>query len=302
KLNGKNFRTWYLFIQNFLKGKRLFQYTEVDIIAERTNVFNQLINDLQNLQAQAENNQNNRELQANIQNIQEQLIQQQNAIEEAIANDAMANSIIIANVTDKVLKFIERREKVFEKMEKIKQFYERDEEEEHYIWYKRLYELKASDINNTMDVINEIMELFNTLHDTNLNPNNLEKLTILHNALPNEIKNIVNFSADVNPIEFYNDIKNKIFIRKYNSKSNRLTSLNNNYIQNSQEDNMDLDYDLNHVYHHTKNLRNSKSYPSNKKFCHICKINGHSTDECFFNAKTNKRIRNSKNYKNKSIN
>ena len=104
KLNGKNFRTWYLFIQNFLKGKRLFQYTE------RTNVFNQLTNDLQNLQAQAGNNQNNRELQANIQNIQEQLIQQQNAIEEAIANDAMANSIIIANVTDKVLKFIENGE------------------------------------------------------------------------------------------------------------------------------------------------------------------------------------------------
>jgi len=46
-------------------------------------------------------------------------------------------------------------------MEKLKQLYERDEEEEHSIWYKRLCELKASDINNTMDVINEIMELFN---------------------------------------------------------------------------------------------------------------------------------------------
>jgi len=40
---------------------------------------------------------------------------------------------------------------------------------------------------------------------------------------------------------------------------------------------VDLDYDLNHVYHHNKNLRNSKSYPSNKKFCHICIINGHSS-------------------------
>ena len=100
KLNGKNF-TWYLFIQNFLKGKRLFQYTEVDIIAERTNVFNQLTNELQNLQAQAENNQNNLELQAKIQNIQEKLIQQQDTIEEAIANDAMANSIINPNVTEK---------------------------------------------------------------------------------------------------------------------------------------------------------------------------------------------------------
>jgi len=30
-----------------------------------------------------------------------------------------------------------------------------------------------------------------------------------------KIKNIVNFSADVNPIEFYNDIKNKIFITNY---------------------------------------------------------------------------------------
>jgi len=101
KLNGKNFWTWYLFIQNFLKGKRLFQYTEVDIIAERTNVFNQLTNELQNLQAQAENNQNNLELQAKIQNIQEKLIQQQDTIEEAIANDAMANSIINPNVTEK---------------------------------------------------------------------------------------------------------------------------------------------------------------------------------------------------------
>jgi len=64
-----------------------------------------------------------------------------------------------------------------------------------------------------MDVINEIMELFDMLHEINLNPNNLKKLSILHNALPNEIQNIVNFSADVNPIEFFNDIKNKIFIR-----------------------------------------------------------------------------------------
>ncbi|KAG4085542.1 hypothetical protein H8356DRAFT_1374816 [Neocallimastix lanati (nom. inval.)] len=199
--------------------KRLFQYTEVDIIAERTNVFNQLTNELQNLQAQAENNQNNLELQAKIQNIQEKLIQQQDTIEEAIANDAMANSIINPNVT----------EKAFEKMEKLKQLYERDEEEEHSI----------CDINNTMDVINEIMELFDMLHEINLNPNNLKKLSILHNALPNEIQNIVNF--------------------KYNSKSNRFTSLNNNYIQNSPEDNMDLDYDLDHVYQHNKNLCNSKS-------------------------------------------
>ena len=98
----------------------------------------------------------------------------------------MANPIIIANVADKVLKFIERREKAFEKVEKLKQLYERNEEEEHFIWYKRLYELKTSNINNTMDVINEIMELFNMLHVTNLNQNNLEKLTILRNALPNE--------------------------------------------------------------------------------------------------------------------
>jgi len=51
------------------------------------------------------------ELQANVQNIREQLIQQQNAIKEAIANEAIANSIIIVNVTDKVLKFIGRSEK-----------------------------------------------------------------------------------------------------------------------------------------------------------------------------------------------
>jgi len=41
------------------------------------------------------------ELQAKIQNIQEKLIQQQDTIEEAIANDAMANSIINPNVTEK---------------------------------------------------------------------------------------------------------------------------------------------------------------------------------------------------------
>ena len=108
----KKFSNLVPLYSKFLKGKRLFQYTEVDIIAERTNVFNQLTNELQNLQAQAENNQNNLELQAKIQNIQEKLIQQQDTIEEAIANDTTANFIIIANVTDKVLKFIERREKL----------------------------------------------------------------------------------------------------------------------------------------------------------------------------------------------
>ena len=49
-------------------------------------------------------------------------------------------------------------------MEKLKQLYEKVEEEKHSLWYKRLYELKSSYINSTMDVINEIMELFNMLH------------------------------------------------------------------------------------------------------------------------------------------
>lgn len=133
-----------------------------------------------------------------------------------------------------------------------------------------------------MEIINDIMELFNRLENTTMNPNNWEKFTIMHNALPEEIKNVVNFSADVSPNEFYYDIKNKVSIRTYNIYNNYFNSDDiNSSNNNDKDDNMDHDLDLNLISHNSSNFSKFKSSKQrNNHYCHIYKKHGHATDNC----------------------
>ena len=288
KLNGKNFDDWYLFIKNYLIAKKVFQFSEKDILSEKSAELNQTLVNLNAARNQLDPNNPNPELQNIISNLQEQANNQQLAVEEATTKDAMVNSIILANVSSNVLKYIRRLDSAFCKMNKIKELYKRDDKEYLNFWYRKLYSLKAKDISDTMEIINEIMELFNLLQNTSMNPNDWEKLSIMHNALPEDIKKFVNFSANVTPVDFYNDIKNKVSIRNYN---NQHYSYNSSNISNENDEN-DMDLDLNHIY------PNKNKSPRNKLFCHICKKNNHSTERCYYNKKNKNNKNHNKNKRN----
>ena len=137
-------------------------------------------------------------------------------MEEVKTKETIVNSLIISNVTSHVLKYIKRFERASYKMVKLKRLFKKDESENLSYWNSKLFTLKAKNLLKTMYTINNIMELFNLLDNTSMNPNNWEKLTIMHNALPDEIKNVVNYSADISPNDLYNDIKNKVSIKTCN--------------------------------------------------------------------------------------
>ena len=303
KLNGRNFDDWYLFIKNYLIGKKLFEYSEVDLLSEKITELNQAVTNLHNAQAQMDPNNPNPELQELINNLQLEVNNCRTAMEEARTKDAMVNSIIISNVTNNVLKYIRRLDRASQKMDKLKRLFQRDESEYLSHWHRKLYTLKASNISKTMEVINDIMELFNLLENTTMNPNNWEKLTIMHNALPDNIKNVVNFSAAITPEEFYNDIKNKVSIRNYGQNNNNLQdSQSSSNSANNSDDEMDLD--INYVSHKRQFKHRKNTKTTNTKYCHICKKNGHQTDDCYYNSKSKNysRNRNSKQKSNKKRN
>jgi len=215
-----------------------------DILSEKTNEFNQTIANLNAARNRLDPNNPNPELQNIINNLQEQANNLKQAMEEAATKDAMVNSIILANVYSSVLKYIRCLDTAFSKMNKLKELYKKDDKEYLNYWHNKLYTLKVNNISDTIETINEIMELFNLLQDTSMNPNDWEKLSIMHKALPENIQKIVNFSANVTPTEFYQDIKNKVSIRNYSNQHNNI----NSSITTNDNDNKDMDPDLNHIY------------------------------------------------------
>ncbi|KAL6616859.1 hypothetical protein U3516DRAFT_867279, partial [Neocallimastix sp. 'constans'] len=118
-----------------------------------------------------------------------------NYIEDITARDALAGSIIFNNVADSIKFYIKDCESAFLKMKKLKDLYEVDDTANYGRYMQRIYSLKAKNINDTIPVINEIMELFRILNKSSMSPSKLEMLTIMFEALPKELQENVNYSS-----------------------------------------------------------------------------------------------------------
>jgi len=88
-------------------------------------------------------------------------------------------------------------------MKKIKGLYKNDNSAYYDMWMNKLYTIRAKDTSETMNVINEIMELFRLLNDSTMKPSNLEKLIIMKEALPKDLKNKVSVSSKMTPEQLY---------------------------------------------------------------------------------------------------
>jgi len=132
KLRGtENFVLWYTSITGYLKAKKLHNY----IVADALNY------------AESNTPENNNK-----------------GKEDITARDAFAGSIIFNNVADSIKFYIKDCESAFLKMKKLKDLYEVDDTANHGRYLQRIYSLKAKNINDTIPVINEIMELFRILN------------------------------------------------------------------------------------------------------------------------------------------
>ena len=134
-------------------------------------------------------------------------------------------------------------------MKKLKDLYEVDDTANHGRYLQRIYSLKAKNINDTIPVINEIMELFRILNKSSMSPSKLEMLTIMFEALPKELQEKVNYSSSSTVDSFYKEIKDKqttIAYRKSRgdtnySRFNNSSRSNNSNNKQEKDDKMDID-------------------------------------------------------------
>jgi hypothetical protein len=216
KLNGRNYNQWFLLLSSHLRSERLSDYITIDVVNNARSDLRDAANEAARL-AQLPQDQRDDEALARQRNIVQGIRQ---AVEEAEAKEATVNSIIISNVTEKVLTYIQNINNPREKIEKLEFLYHRDEEEKYSLLLARIYNLKAKNVQNVMDVLNEIVEIFNVLDDTNLRINNLEKLIIMQEALPRDLAKEFKPRANIDPTAFYNEIKDTVTFYNYKSKRN----------------------------------------------------------------------------------
>ena len=91
------------------------------------------------------------------------------------------------------------------------------------MWMKKLYSIRSKDVQETMNVTNEIMELFWLLNDSPTKPTNIEKIIIMKDVLPNDLKSKVLVSSKLSPEQFYEEIKDKFTFFTY--KNDRMIEL-----------------------------------------------------------------------------
>ncbi|KAL6597628.1 hypothetical protein U3516DRAFT_803593 [Neocallimastix sp. 'constans'] len=127
----------------------------------------------------------------------------------------MACTIILTNVCDKIKTYIKDCKTAHERMKKIEKLYKNDNSAFYGMWMKKLYSIRAKDVQETMNVTNEIMELFRLLNDSPTKPTNIEKIIIMHDALPNDLKSKVIVSSKLTPEQFYEEIKDKFTVFTY---------------------------------------------------------------------------------------
>jgi len=272
KLTGtENFDIWYYTIMDNFETKNLKRYVDVDII----NLLNR---------GDDENSLDQQQLQA---------------VRNQEREDAVVRTIININVLEKIKHYIKNQNTAFAKMDKLKYLYQADENSQQGMWIKRLYTIHAKTIDDTMKIINEMMELFELLSHTTMNPSNLDKLSLMFDAISKELQNRVNFSSQLTYEQFYEEIKDKHTIMIFNRERNFFTKtpsrFSNNQDRNqprNQEDFMDID-NFESRRKHTNYNKKNMSYI---KHCVICDNDGHIAKDCYFNPvgtnRNNKRVKN----------
>jgi len=133
------------------------------------------------------------------------------------------------------------------------------------------------------------------MKEKNLSITEQEKVDYLLGCMPRDLKLIFISGKTDTAKNLYNDIKEKYKLLYHVGRNKEIKSNNNNINNNKEfEDMMDIDL--------VNNILNKKHRNNNqklKKYCHICEMNNHNTNECHFNMKNkNKNNFNNKKYKN----
>jgi len=254
-LNRNNFESWFIKIHTALKARNLLKYIESDVLSN----LNKKLKEIENTDD------------GKIKKIKKK-------IKSAEKRDALTKSIIHDNITKEPFEYIKRETNAYNAMKKLEKLYKRKKTFSVQIWMDKLNSMKANNINECNNIMNQIMETFKLMELNKHSLSNQEKLGIIYNSLPEEIKLTVIPSIDDSPNEFYERITKIITFKIYADSKNTKETNNQNNIQNTPQTIIQA------------NLSTSikKRKHDGNKYCEICEKNGHITKECWLNPKNKK--------------
>jgi len=148
RLNKHNFEEWEFLISNILKSKKILKYIKSD--------YNNLKTEL-GLTTKAKKTEEDRKAIKSL----------EIKIDEAEAKDALACTIISTNVSKEILEYIKRLSTSYEIMQKLRSLYGKKKSSDVQYWFKKMYSLKAKNLSDCKDVINQIKEIFDIMEGNN---------------------------------------------------------------------------------------------------------------------------------------
>jgi len=165
---------------------------------------------------------------------------------------------------------------------KIKEYYDKERSKDISHYLRKLQSLKSKSIDESSEILREITEIFEILHDKNYKLGTMEKMKYIYYALPNEVRCRLKLNSKTEIDVFINDVKEQInvlqyFLGKGPGKENNSTKI---------EDLMDIDYVTKIKSHGPFSKENKIKREDNH--CYICEMKGHTTDKCKLNLKTHR--------------
>ncbi|KAG4091632.1 hypothetical protein H8356DRAFT_952267 [Neocallimastix lanati (nom. inval.)] len=194
----------------------------------------------------------------------------QQDLEDAKVKDSVVRAFILTSITKEVKKKIRNSKTAYNIMAKIKEHYDKSKSNDvdHYI--RKLNSLKSKNIDDSLEVISEIIDIFEILDEKNYRLGTLEKAKYINFAVPTEIRLRLPLKHDMDIDDFVSNVKEQINVLQYflgkttgkETKSNKI------------DDFMDIDYVEKPRHNNIKRENN---------YCYICEMKGHTTDKCGFN-------------------
>jgi len=217
-LTRYNYDSWFIKLYTALKARNLLKYIDSDILK----TLNQKLLQMKNEDAD------------------EGAIKKfKRKIRHAEKRDAQTKTIIHDNITKGPFEYIKRETTAYSTIKKLESLYRRHKTFSVQCWMDKLNSLRANNIDECSNVMNQIMEIFRIMEYNKHSLGDQEKLAIIYNSLPEEIKMTTTPSIDDPPNEFYEKVTKIITFKLYiNGKNMNTENINNTNNQNSSSMNI----------------------------------------------------------------
>jgi len=257
ELSMTNYELWYRFIRSTLKSKGLIKYVENDVTSAINN-----------------------EVTAGTKTAAD--------LEDAEKNDAKAMSFLLTTISREIQEKIKNAETSFATITKIKEIYNNKKTKDVTYYLDKLNSLRAKNLDDGLEIIDKMTEIFNTLDENNYKLGTLEKAKYIYSALTNDVKSRLTLDPDLELNDFTEEAKKIINVLRYFSGKHQEKDIKPRKI----EDLMDIDY-----VGKLKNKLSNNDIKREPNYCYICEMKGHTTDRCGFNVKVREERRKNKSRK-----